>query len=331
MGMVLLMVWIRKIAEMALRRVKMRLFAWLIVCLLGSVHAADYKSAQKMTAGDVVSADVLNDMFEQIEFNLSSADEKIFLGSWNITQTVRWQGGAPGCSGDSHDEEHEESEEEEHDEEHGGGSDCKGLASNNGFGAATDSLYRQRSDQVTFTDDGDGTFSLRTSDYCAFLVYGWGNNGSCSQRFAVFDNFFVSYSLNAGMEEEDDDLSKDGFFRIQKISDTRLLLSALMAGSTSYNVIRLDRVTSVPEPPSNLTATFDSGTVTLSWTENDSDFTAYSIRSKDKVDAGFTELSTSLSNSFIDEIESGTSRWYRVFATNSVGDSIGSNVIRISF
>lgn len=305
----------------------MRLFALLIMCLSGSVHAADFKSAQKMAAGDVVSAEVLNDLFEQIEFNLTSADETNFLGTWNISQTVRWQGGAPGCSGDSHGEE----QEEEHDEEHGGGSQCKGSASNNGFGAATDNLYRQRSDQVVFTDDGDGTFSLQTSDYCAFLIYGWGNNGSCAQRFAVFDNFFVSYSLNDGIEGEDDDLSKDGFFRIQKISDTRLLLSAAMAGSTSYNVIRLDRVSSVPEPPSNLTATFDSGTVTLSWTENDSNFTSYSIRSKDTAEADFTQLSTSLSNSFIDEIESGTTRWYRVFATNRTGDSLGSNVIRIKF
>ena len=309
----------------------MRLFALLIMCLSGSVHAADFKSAQKMAAGDVVSAEVLNDLFEQIEFNLTSADETNFLGTWNISQTVRWQGGAPGCSGDSHGEEQEEEDHEEHGDEHGGGSQCKGSASNNGFGAATDNLYRQRSDQVVFTDDGDGTFSLQTSDYCAFLIYGWGNNGSCAQRFAVFDNFFVSYSLNDGIEGEDDDLSKDGFFRIQKISDTRLLLSAAMAGSTSYNVIRLDRVSSVPEPPSNLTATFDSGTVTLSWTENDSNFTSYSIRSKDKAEADFTQLSTSLSNSFIDEIESGTTRWYRVFATNRTGDSLGSNVIRIKF
>lgn len=309
----------------------MRLFALLIMCLSGSVHAADFKSAQKMAAGDVVSAEVLNDLFEQIEFNLTSADETNFLGTWNISQTVRWQGGAPGCSGDSHGEEQEEEDHEEHGDEHGGGSQCKGSASNNGFGAATDNLYRQRSDQVVFTDDGDGTFSLQTSDYCAFLIYGWGNNGSCAQRFAVFDNFFVSYSLNDGIEEEDDDLSKDGFFRIQKISDTRLLLSAAMAGSNSYNVIRLDRVSSVPEPPSNLTATFDSGTVTLSWTENDSNFTSYSIRSKDKAEADFTQLSTSLSNSFIDEIESGTTRWYRVFATNRTGDSLGSNVIRITF
>ena len=70
----------------------MRLFGLLIMCLSGSVHAAEFKSAQKMAAGDVVSAEVLNDMFEQIEFNLTSADETNFLGTWNISQTVRWQG-----------------------------------------------------------------------------------------------------------------------------------------------------------------------------------------------------------------------------------------------
>ena len=98
----------------------MRLFALLIMCLSGFVHAADFKSAQKMAAGDVVSAEVLNDLFEQIEFNLTSADETNFLGTWNISQTVRWQGGAPGCSGDSHGEEQEEEDHEEHGDEHGG-------------------------------------------------------------------------------------------------------------------------------------------------------------------------------------------------------------------
>ena len=101
------------------------------------------------------------------------------------------------------------------------------------------------------------------------------------------------------------------------------------SASGSFNIIRLDKESLPPEAPSDLSASFDAGTVSLSWTENDTDFTSYSIRTKDRVDADFSELSTSSSNSYIDELEAGTTRWYRVFATNSNGDSVGSNVIRV--
>ena len=57
--------------------------------------------------------------------------------------------------------------------------------------------------------------------------------------------------------------------------------------------------------------------------------TSYSIRSKDDALDDFIELNISALNGYVDEIEAGTSRWYRVFAINADGTSIGSNVIRI--
>ena len=38
-----------------------------------------------------------------------------------------------------------------------------------GAGSAVDNLYRQRADMVTFSNDGDGTFSYQTSNYLRLL------------------------------------------------------------------------------------------------------------------------------------------------------------------
>jgi fibronectin type 3 domain-containing protein len=84
-----------------------------------------------------------------------------------------------------------------------------------------------------------------------------------------------------------------------------------------------------PEAPSALTALLESNSVSLSWTANDENVTSYSIRSKDSAEAAFTELNTSSTASFTDVLEAGASRWYRVFAINADGTSIGSNVIRV--
>ena len=42
-----------------------------------------------------------------------------------------------------------------------------------------------------------------------------------------------------------------------------------------------------------------------------------------------SKLNTSSTPSFTDVLEAGASRWYRVFAINADGTSIGSNVIRV--
>ena len=269
---------------------------FLVVALFcSSVQAADYKSAQRLDDGDVISADVFNDILDRIELALKSATASDLVGTWTVTQTTC------GASG-------------------GALGNCSGIVpAPEGFSASTDGvLTKQRSDTVVFSDDGDGSFSLSTDSYCAFVRTGSGNS-PCSISYNVVDGFFVINNSNSGYAA----------YTLQKISSTRYVMGMNASASGSFNIIRLDKESLPPEAPSDLSASFDAGTVSLSWTENDTDFTSYSIRTKDKVDADFSELSTSLSNSYIDELEAGTTRWYRVFATNSNGDSVGSNVIRV--
>ena len=76
----------------------MRLF--LILMLLFSLKpslAADYESAQRLKAGDVISADVMNDILDRIELTLRSASSVDLVGSWDVIQTTCPTGGLGNC------------------------------------------------------------------------------------------------------------------------------------------------------------------------------------------------------------------------------------------
>ena len=266
----------------------------IIVLLCGSTHAADYKSAQRLAAGDVISAEVFNDILDRIELALKSSSAADLVGTWTVTQTAC--GVASGWLGNCGE---------------GTGTSPTGYTT-----SSDDNLTKQRLDTVVFTDDGDGSFSLSTNSYCAFVRTGVGNS-ACSMSYNVVDGYFI---INSG-----------GYaaYTLQKISSTRYIMGMNASGSGSFNIIRLDKKVLPPEAPTSLTATIDEATVSLSWTANDEDVTSYSIHTKDAADGTFKELNTSTTNAFTDTLAAGVTRWYRVFTVNSDGTSLGSNVIRV--
>jgi len=283
-----------------------------IFCLLFSfgLMAKDYKSLQRLNEGDVISADVFNDILDRIELTLNSSSASDLVGTWDVVQTT--------CSGN------------------GALGNCDNLIpAPIGFGSSIDNLYKQRADTVIFSDDGDGTYSFQTTNYCAFVRTGAGNS-ACSGGYAIVDGRFI--------------LNSSGFaaYTLKKISDTRIVLGMNASGSGSYNIIRLDKKNLPPEPPANLTAINSSGTISLSWdavvatetllvdgttpvTQSEGAASSYKIQSKDAADGTYTELATATSNSYTDTITSGTTRWYRVYAVNEYGTSKGSNVVSISY
>ena len=170
---------------------------FLIILFSINSFSEDYKSAARLKEGDVISADVFNDILDRIELSLVTPTSTDLLGTWDLVQTVT----ANGCFGNT--------------------SSC--LPS--GYGNVVDSIYRQRTDTVTFVDDGDGTFSFQTTNYCAFII-GAGNS-SCNLNFAVVDGRLL--------------MSVDGVnyaWIIGKISSTRILLSKYAGASQSFVVIK---------------------------------------------------------------------------------------------
>ena len=253
--------------------------------------ADDYETAQRFKEGDTISADVLNDILDRIELALITPKSSDFVGTWDIEQTTT----VSGCLGN--------------------GGNC----SLTGRQSPVDNIYSQRFDTVTFKNDGDGTFSLETEKYCSFKQ--GSQNSSCNIPFAVIDGRFL--------------ISDGGTryaYNVEKISSSRFILSVWATGSSSFNIIQLDKNSLPPKAPEELSITLSSGKTSLSWTAGDTSETGYDVQRKSSSDGNFASIGTPSSESYEDStIAIGNSYWYRVFAKNSNGTSVGSNVIQISY
>ena len=267
----------------------MKYLSFLIILFSINSFSDDYKSANRLQDGDVISADVFNDILDRIELTLKSASASDLVGTWDVIQTICPAGGLGNCSS----------------------------LSVTGAGTAVDNLYRQRADTVTFSDDGDGTFSFQTSNYCAFVRAGPGNS-PCSGGYAVVDGRFI---INT---------SGHAAYSFRKVSNTRVVLGLTSTASASFNIIRLDKKNLAPNPPSSLSASLSGSSVSLTWTASEGGATSYTIKAKTSATGTYSDIVTNNSGTtYTDTLSSGT-KWYRVFAVNPDGTSIGSNVVSVS-
>ena len=323
----------------------------LVFTLSYQAYADDYKTAQRFTAGDVVSADVLNDILDRIEITLKSVTAADLVGTWDVTQSTCVAGYLGNCTGSV-------------------------TPAAQGYGSDIDGLYRQRVDTVTFSDDGDGTYSLLTTNYCAFVRSGHGNT-SCNLNFAIVDRNFV-FNNNG-----------HAAYAMQRISNTRIVMSLMSTASGSYNIIRLDKKALPPAAPTTLAAiatasdkpswtastayslntvlqsgvnfytvttagttatvapthtsgvvtdgtaalTFTSaaaGTIALTWTAGDTSEESYDVQRKSSATGTYASIGVPTTESFTDStVVAAITYWYRIFAKNTNGTSIGSNVISV--
>ena len=77
-----------------------------------------------------------------------------------------------------------------------------------------------------------------------------------------------------------------------------------------------------------------SGSIALSWIAGDLTRTGYDIQRKTTFDGTYVSIGTGTGTdiSFTDSsVTVGTTYWYRVFATNANGTSIGSNVVKLTY
>ena len=267
----------------------MKYLSFLIILFSINSFSDDYKSANRLQDGDVISADVFNDILDRIELTLKSASASDLVGTWDVVQTICPSGALGNCTS----------------------------LSVTGAGTAVDNLYRQRADTVTFSDDGDGTFSFQTSNYCAFVRSGAGNS-PCSGGYAVVDGRFI--------------INSSGFaaYTFRKVSNTRIVLGVNASASASFNIIRLDKKNLAPNPPTALSASLSGSSVSLSWTASEGGATSYTVKAKTSATGTYSDVVTDNSGTtYTDTLSSGT-KWYRVFAVNSDGTSVGSNVVSVS-
>tara|TARA_B110000503_G_scaffold111631_1_gene167173 strand:+ start:2681 stop:4513 length:1833 start_codon:yes stop_codon:yes gene_type:complete len=274
----------------------------MLLALSSLSWSADYKSAQKFNDGDVVSAQVLNDIISRLELTLKSITADEMVGSWAATWRTCVSGG-PG--------------------------NCGSLDVGSGWDSSVDGLYKTRTDTWVISDDEDGTYSISMDKCYTGAVSGSYYNDPCISRLAVDSGILLLGTISGDGVSLDSDHSD--MYNIKRTSNSRFTIWKLSSGSNSFVSFTLDKNNLPPEAPTSLTSSVSNSAISLSWTAS-SDTTSYEIHRKAAASGAFLSIGTSNSASYSDsDVSSGSTYWYRVFANNASGKSIGSNVIKITY
>jgi hypothetical protein len=276
-------------------------FFWIALFLGVSVFASDSRSGDfeqphRLRPGDVISADVLNEIFEDIYETHKTVRVEDILGTWrgraygsfipaNLSNPTPWLYSPEG------------------------------------------GYYYLDNVTVTFRDDGDGTYTLYTSDPSPFSTHSGG-----------------APALLTSFELIGNTLFKGNVYKVHRISRDRLTLS-LDTGGEAGNATRLlilDRDKSTPAPPGVLTVSQIGNMVRLSWSDESTNETSFQIMRKNEASMPFSKIAVVGPNvtSYDDPVPVSDPDpndvwpydgrlWYRVFAVNAEGESYGSTVAYI--
>mgnify|MGYP002852874480 CR=1 FL=1 len=271
------------------------LIRFLLVTLImipTEIFAADYETPHEFSAGDTLSADMINELFSKIELSINTLKPVDLVGTWTLVQTTCLDGGPGNCSS----------------------------LSMSGMTNSTDGITRYRTDTVIFSNDGDGTYSFSQNTYASLLRSGAGNS-SGSGDYTIVDGFALFNDSTHGM----------GMFQVKKVSPTRIIMSLLNSGSASYNIVRLDKANLAPSTPATLTASASGKTVSLTWTDSSTNETGFKVLRKDSLTGSYSTITTTSADatSYSNTVTAAGSYWYRVSATNSNGDSVASKMVKV--
>ena len=117
-------------------------------------YGEDFKSIHNFSAGDVLSADVLNELFTYIKESKTVADYTYILGAWTCTSLISNEAGAQNNTSEW------------------------------SF-TTSDNLSMKLNSTITFSDDGDSTYSLTTSSPNPIV---FDNTSSYSSPFSILED-----------------------------------------------------------------------------------------------------------------------------------------------
>ena len=276
------------------------------------VSAADYETAQQLRDGDLLSADVLNDILERIELSLKPIVGSELVGDWRVTQ-YRCQQQGLDCSGNL--------------PERGTYTWDADFAIPTTSGDYTDanSNYsagaRQLDLTITSSTAAKFSFSSASSILIDFNNAGANFTGDWTCRIL---------SGTSTICHKDSDPSVIAKMDISRSSPNQFKLTYNLQ-ARNFNVLVLNKYVDTPTGPTRLTSANAANGNKLTWQDNSNDETAFVIKRKSSIDGAYAELATAGANvvTFTDTaVTENATYWYRVGARNASGDSLYSNAVR---
>ena len=260
---------------------------------------ADFETIHEFKSGDTISADMMNELFENIKLSKTNILSSDLVGTWSCKVSVRY--------------------------------------SNNNVSDWTvdsDSLYNQLTSELTFSADGDGTYSYQSSAPNPFFSHDDRAIASGYKYLVTSNSFYAKHPIKSNAEQGGQ-VSPDGniVYSLSKISKNSYIFLKLVTAS-NYNPDSLicDKQNLPPNRPSSLTSDNSSSSITLTWTDSQTEaVTGYKVIRKTVVTDNFTTVSTNTDNTTRtyedDNVSTGGTYWYRVRAYNINGDGTSSMVI----
>jgi hypothetical protein len=205
-----------------------------------------------------------------------------------------------------------------------------------------DGLYGKRTDTITITavSGSDTAFTIQSENYnFIYRLSSGGNsqklNSGLTHKCAIIGNHGLFGCLldAAIVPNSTHTLRREWItYQMRRLSPTRFeILGGPSRGNSEFNLIVLDKTNIAPEAPTALSASRTAGTVTLSWTVNGT-ATGGVVKRKTSIAGSWSTLGTPSTGSYSDSaITLNNSYWYRVFATNANGTSVGSNVVKVTW
>jgi hypothetical protein len=210
-----------------------------------------------------------------------------------------------------------------------------------------DGLYGKRTDTMTITavSGSDTKFTLQSENFnfthrlsapAGAAVVNQGVTHECAiigghGLFGCLSDAAVKPNINKVQRRD------YFYYQMRRLSPTRFeILGGPERGGAEINLIIMDKTNIAPEAPTALSASVagnaSAATVTLSWTINGSTATGGVVKRKLALDGAWSTLGTPSTGSYSDtDITLNNSYWYRVFATNANGTSVGSNVVKVNW
>ena len=266
----------------------------------------DFETPHEFKSGDIISAEMMNELFEYIKNANKMISASELIGTWSCMRYTM-------------------------------NNECKTPALGT-WTVGTDSLYRYNSGTLVMIDDGDNTYSYTTSIPNIFSCEATESVGL--GNWIVKNNvLFITFSRNGTAGALDESGMKLIF--LKKVSSSKLLMQMGAASKTVF--AECDKQNLPPNSPSSLTyalpADNSSSSITLTWTDTTSNqteaVTGYKVIRKTVVTDNFTTVSTITNNTTRtyadDNVSDNGTYWYRVLAYNTNGDGTPSKVVKASF
>jgi hypothetical protein len=252
-----------------------------------SLMGAGSETPHEFKAGDTISADMMNEIFDYINNANKMISASELIGTWSCSLYTAPTG------------------------------ECT-------WTVGTESLHEHSSSTLVMIDDGDGTYSY-TAQPNMFLCetdLGFG-------IWIVKNNVLFIVGSAGGVAGDPSGVNAVKLVNLKKVSNTKLLMEFNPA---LPRYAECDRQNLPPNSPSSLTSDNSSSSITLTWTDNQTEaVTGYKVIRKTVVTDDFTTVSTITDNTTRtyadDNVSTGGTYWYRVRAYNSNGDGTPSMLI----